>query len=174
MTGCFPGVGVWYSYTSAVDGSASLIVSPDATYRPRISVSTSTNCSTANNPLFTNILCGTGSTGAQQTLSFPIVNGQTYYIYIGDHNNVGVNTGNFDIELECCADDYAGLNKLTGTQTVTMDFETDGTLHSEQLLNVNGTQVHYDSAIMIELLKNFSVEKGTVFEAYIDGCGGSR
>lgn len=170
MPGCFPGVGVWYSYTATRDDIATLIFDSD-TQVWKISVSTSTDCLS-----FTNIICEKTNTGVPlpRTLSFPITYGQTYYIYIGDQSNVGVNTGNFDIELECCADDYIGANTLTGIQAVSMDFETDGTLHSEQLLNVNGTQVHYDSAIMIELLKNFSVEKGTVFEAYIDGCGGSR
>jgi len=69
-----------------------------------------------------------------------------------------------------CPDDYAGPNKLTGTQSVNADFETDGNIESDQVINGNST-VYYDSGISIELLPGFNIVIGTIFEAFIDGCG---
>ena len=69
-----------------------------------------------------------------------------------------------------CPDDYEGPNMLTGIQSVDEDFETDGTIESDQLINA-GAIVQYDSGDAINLLPGFQASLGVVFEAFIDGCG---
>jgi len=69
-----------------------------------------------------------------------------------------------------CPNDYAGINKLTGTQSVSDDFETDGIIDSDQIINGNAV-VDYDSAVEINLLIGFEVILGVSFNAFIDGCG---
>ena len=66
---------------------------------------------------------------------------------------------------------YAGMDMLSGTIGLTADFETDGILESNQLITNSG-QVDYDSQISVELLPNFEVQQGALFEAFIDGCNG--
>ncbi len=61
---------------------------------------------------------------------------------------------------------------LTGVQSTSDDFETDGTIVSDQLINSNAT-VDYDSRISILLEENFEITQGVTFHAFIDGCGGS-
>ncbi len=64
-----------------------------------------------------------------------------------------------------CPDDF----DLSGTQTTTEDFETDGYIHSSQSISGNIT-VDYDSGTYIDLLADFNVNAGTIFHAFIDGC----
>ena len=67
-----------------------------------------------------------------------------------------------------CPPNYAGANQLTGTQTTIADFETDGAIESDQIIDAN---VDYDSKTMIDFLSGFEVKLGKVFHAFIDGCG---
>jgi len=66
----------------------------------------------------------------------------------------------------------ANGNRLTVTQSVNADFETDGLLQSDQLINSNAV-VDYDSKTQIDLLPGFTVLTGVTFNAFIDGCGGN-
>ncbi len=77
------------------------------------------------------------------------------------------------LDDESCPQDYAGANALSGTQSVGMDFETDGAIESTQIINGGaGNNVDYDSAVSILLNAPFEVTLSTVFHAFIDGCGG--
>ncbi len=76
----------------------------------------------------------------------------------------------FDIVGNNCPPSYsqANGNMLTGTQSTVADFETDGIIESDQVIDAN---VIYDSGTEIELQSGFEVFVGRVFEAFIDGCG---
>ena len=66
----------------------------------------------------------------------------------------------------------ANANQLTGLQTATQDYEVDGQIESDQLVDGNSVMVDYDSGISITLKADFEVTVGSVFHAFIDGCGG--
>lgn len=70
-----------------------------------------------------------------------------------------------------CPPNYTGINKLTGTVTGTKLYDTDGLIESEQII---GGNVQYDSGRAIELTQGFDSLPGSVFDAFIDGCGGSN
>ena len=67
----------------------------------------------------------------------------------------------------------ANNNKLTGQQTTPVDYEVDGKIESNQTIDTNGNMVDYDSGISVEMESNFEVKIGSLFHAFIDGCGGS-
>ena len=71
-----------------------------------------------------------------------------------------------------CPNNYAGANALTGTETGTEDYETDGAIESTQIINASAT-VDYDSGTSIKLEAPFEVKLGASFHAFIDGCGGT-
>jgi len=77
-----------------------------------------------------------------------------------------------------CPDDYAngGLPNsqapLTGTQSVSFDYEAAGDIESDQMIAA-GTMVDYDSGTMILLEPDFETILGAAFHAFIDGCGGA-
>ena len=73
-----------------------------------------------------------------------------------------------------CEPEYtaANGNRLTGTETGTVDYETDGTLESEQTIDATAV-VDYDSAMDILLLPGFNTLPGALFTAFIDGCMGA-
>lgn len=52
-----------------------------------------------------------------------------------------------------------------------VDYEASGIIQSNQTVNTNSVIV-YDSGTNIELLKTFEVKQGSIFHAFIDGCGG--
>lgn len=70
-----------------------------------------------------------------------------------------------------CPADYAGGGALSGTESGTVDYETDGSIESTQVM-LNGAVVDYDAGTDITLLPNFEVVIGAQFSAFIDGCGG--
>ena len=76
----------------------------------------------------------------------------------------------FEVTATNCPPSYsqANGNLLTGTQSMDADFETDGIIESNQIIDAN---VIYDSGSQVELLSGFEVFVGRVFEAFIDGCG---
>lgn len=65
----------------------------------------------------------------------------------------------------------ANGNMLTGVQTAPFDYEVQGPIESNQLVN-GPIHVDYDSGIYIDLKPDFEVTLGTSFHAFIDGCGG--
>ncbi len=71
-----------------------------------------------------------------------------------------------------CPADFAGANKLTGTEASIADYETDGLIESIQTIDP-GAWVDYDSATAIELQMGFCVNANAVFHAFIDGCEGN-
>lgn len=64
---------------------------------------------------------------------------------------------------------FTGSGGLTGSESGTVAYETDGVIESNQLI-LNTASVNYDSATEINLLENFEVEFGAEFHAFIDGC----
>ncbi len=62
---------------------------------------------------------------------------------------------------------------LSGVQSTSEDFETDGTFVSDQTIDSNAT-VDYDSGISVLLEDNFQVDSGVTFHAFIDGCMGAQ
>ena len=64
-------------------------------------------------------------------------------------------------------------NKLTGTIDIIADYETDGSIESNQVIGgINSAiSVDYDSGLDILLTSDFEVTAGAVFHAFIDGCG---
>ncbi len=67
----------------------------------------------------------------------------------------------------------ANNNKLTGQQGNSVDYEVDGKIESNQIIDSNGNAVDYDSGISIEMEAGFEVKIGSLFHAFIDGCGGT-
>lgn len=62
-------------------------------------------------------------------------------------------------------------NKLTGTQTSNIDFESFGQIQSNQIILSNSI-VNYDSGTQISLDGGFEVISGSMLHVFIDGCGG--
>lgn len=67
----------------------------------------------------------------------------------------------------------ANGNMLTGNQLFSADYEVDGPIESDQNVDSNGNMIDYDSGIEITLKAGFEVKSGTIFHAFINGCGGS-
>jgi beta-glucanase (GH16 family) len=68
--------------------------------------------------------------------------------------------------------DYAfGSNGgLTGTESGTVHYETDGEIESRQTIASFSADVDYDSGKSVLLLPTFEVLSGAQFHAYIEGC----
>lgn len=142
---------------------------------------------TATSPSdFTAIVGGSG-TIAMNTLSTTIdviVNGDTdlepneaFGVNISNVSSNatildGIGMGIINDDDNSCPTDYAGPNALTGTETGTADYETDGIIESTQIIDATAI-VDYDSATEINLNAEFEVVLGAVFTAFIDGCGGT-
>lgn len=84
--------------------------------------------------------------------------------------NSGMSLG----DMLACPPEYttANGNQLMGSETGTVDYETDGSLESIQTIGATAT-VDYDSGSDITLLQGFEVLGGAVFHAFIDGCMGA-
>jgi len=72
-----------------------------------------------------------------------------------------------------CVPNYAGIRSLDGSINIVGDYETNGIIESTQLINDPGN-IDYDSGTAINLLPGFEVRQSSVFEAFIDGCGGAN
>ncbi len=112
--------------------------------------------------------------GAMHTITFNLIEDGT------DPDGDGTFQTNIFIDeviLESCSSacppDYAvgGNGGLTGTEAGTADYETDGSIDSDQTI-ASTAMVDYDSAIDIDLSPNFEVQLGAIFCAFIDGCNG--
>jgi len=107
---------------------------------------------------------------AQDTY-FPLTNIQSIKAY-DDEVIVGTyGRGAWKGEVQICPIDYDfnGNGGLTGSESTTIEYETNGIIESTQELLQNAN-VTYDSKIEINLLQNFEVLMGAQFQAYIDGC----
>ena len=78
-----------------------------------------------------------------------------------------------DCSSSDCPPDFAGGNALTGTETGTADYETDGVIESTQQILSNAT-VDYDSKLEISLNNDFEVDANADFHGFIEGCGGAN
>ena len=100
--------------------------------------------------------------------NIPVVASTPIYIEWDDRWS----TSGFDFDIIYqgnCPTDYT----LSGTQSISEDFETDGVIASSQTIQT-GVMVDYDSGMSITLEANFEVIVGAIFNAIIDGCGGSQ
>jgi len=70
-----------------------------------------------------------------------------------------------------CANNYAGPNQLTGVENGVNDYETDGSIESDQIIG-SAAMIDYDSKTGIDLLQGFEATVGAMFHAFIDGCPG--
>ena len=105
-------------------------------------------------------------------------NGQMTFYLDGNINvNDICNTQTFTVcmSLESCGgggncpNDYAGPNMLTGTQSVSEVFDTDGMIQTDQDI-MNNSSVTYDSATAVEFLPGFSNILGTTLQVMLNGC----
>ncbi len=64
---------------------------------------------------------------------------------------------------------FSGAGGLTGSETGTVSYETDGLIESTQLI-ASSANVDYDSGTAVHLFSGFEVVQGAQFEAFIDGC----
>lgn len=72
--------------------------------------------------------------------------------------------------LEFCLDDTCPPEyNLTGLQSISDSYETDGPIISDQTINAAST-VEYNSRFSILLNENFETTPGVTFHAFIDGC----
>jgi len=85
-------------------------------------------------------------------------------------NSIDLGADEFGFSSNCPMDyAQANNNELTGAQTSSAIFETNGILDSNQ--SISGViTVDYDSQIAVSLLAGFEVSIPTVFHAYIEGC----
>ena len=115
-------------------------------------------------------LVNTFTTGFQDASSVAVdVDGDVVIAWSSfpqDGSEGGVYLKNFD----CCAPEFtvANATQLTG-RIINNTYQTAGNMESLQVLD--GGETHYDAANCIELLAGFEVVGGTVFRAFIDGCG---
>jgi hypothetical protein len=99
-TGCDIGVGTWYVFAATTTGVSTIEVSPEASFDPEISISTTSDCST-----FTNIACADNAgNGGLESYALSHTSGTNYYIYVGDRIGIGTTTGSFDISIICESD----------------------------------------------------------------------
>ena len=70
-----------------------------------------------------------------------------------------------------CPPNYDGLNQLTGTQSTVANYESNGTITSDQVIDAN---TEYNSGSELNLIVGFEVKMGKLFHAFIDGCEGSQ
>ena len=70
--------------------------------------------------------------------------------------------------VQSCPPNYV----LTGIESTSTDYETDGTIVSDQTISSNAT-VDYDSGISVLLQPDFETISGATFNAFIDGCSGA-
>lgn len=79
--------------------------------------------------------------------------------------------GGYQLEAYPCPSDFSfsGNGGLTGLESGSAYYETDGQIESTQQISGSG-HVGYDSAITIDLLPDFEVVLGGEFRTYIDGC----
>lgn len=78
---------------------------------------------------------------------------------------------NLSLKIDDCPPAYsvANNNKLTGVQSTSTTFMTNGIIESDEIINPL-TTINYQSNSSIELVDNFELKLGAVFHAFIEGC----
>lgn len=108
------------------------------------------------------------------SISFTPTPGTSYVfsVELRDAANFGV-YGSFDVCVweDACPPDFEGANQLSGPINTMVDYETNGIISSDQVIGP-AAQIDYDSRTEINLLPNFEIQLGAVFDAFIDGCNG--
>ncbi len=116
-------------------------------------------------------------TNASENFSFSTVGSHDIELcVVGLSCEVNCATTSINVE-DCdggCPPEFtqANGNQITGTQTSNFDYETDGSIESDQVIE-DPSMVDYDSALDILMKPGFEVQLGAVFHAFIDGCGGN-
>lgn len=92
-------------------------------------------------------------------------NGQVFRV----SDNLGCLTDKFTIQkTPNCISDKVPTNIYESGSVVKL--EVSGTINSNKIIE-NNTNTKFDAGQFVILSPGFSVEKGAVFKAYIDGCG---
>ncbi|MCB0685511.1 MAG: hypothetical protein KDC53_03270 [Saprospiraceae bacterium] len=95
--------------------------------------------------------------------------GKILYIRVVDYNSDEL--GEFGIcAYQSCPPNYEGNNSLTDSIMVDQMIQSNGIIESEQVIFGQSTSL-YISNTEINLLPNFEISNGTIFEALIDTCG---
>lgn len=103
--------------------------------------------------------------------------GATYYIAVWEGFNDAIISFNICVfdpnNSSSCPNDYAfsGSGGLTGSESGTADYETDGPVESVQTI-MNGARVDYDSKLYVLMTNGFIANQNADFNAFIDGCNG--
>ena len=123
---------------------------------------------------FTEIACdddsGDGSHSLIHISNRP--SGEILYVRVVEYGSN--KSGEFGIcayDEAVCPSNFEGVNQLTGTQSTIADFESNGVITSDQIIDAD---TDYDSGTQLYLLQGFEVNMGKIFHAFIDGCGGSQ
>jgi len=97
----------------------------------------------------------------------------TYTIEVTDASGCTLN-GSTTLGYSNTEYTMANNNMLTGFQSISQDYETDGRIESNQTITGSNILVDYDSGSSIQLKAGFKVNAGASFRAFIDGCGGAQ
>ncbi len=77
-----------------------------------------------------------------------------------------------EVLLNCCPADCGSMIVLSGTESGTVDTESQDWIRSTQTITSSAV-VDYDATDYIDMDPNFCVMLGAEFHAFIDGCGGA-
>ncbi len=103
---------------------------------------------------------------AENYTSTSFSNGDVIGLVVSDANGC---TSQSLTTLYISAENYAGANKLVGTETAEIQYETDGVIESCQII-ANPAVVVYNSATEISLETGFETINGVDVHIYIEGC----
>ena len=92
--GCATGLGVWYTFVASTTETIELTIVSDFIFE--INLAEGIAC---NN--FNNLQCVVGNRNIPKKVVFLAEAGKVYYIYIGDNDELGTDTGSFDITVDC-------------------------------------------------------------------------
>ncbi len=152
------GIGVWFRFTGNGDSITLSTDNPGTNFDTELALYRG-SCDT--------LTCiggdDDGGTGLNSKIQFLSEADSTYYIYL-DGNTTS--RGNYELSISCDCPPFLVLN---GSSMNKDDYETSGNLSSTQLI-LAGDTVDYDAAVDIDLLLEFEVQLGAVFNAFIDGC----
>ncbi len=109
-----------------------------------------------------------GAANASEVNDIPVTAGTPIYIEWDDKWS----DDHFIWHLEFCMPSFTGASQLTGSQSSSMQYETDGAIDSDQIISGSGTNIIYDAKMGVELLPGFEILQGALLKALTDGCGG--
>ena len=114
------GDGVWYEFAGTGE-VVTVEADPAAGFDLELAVATSNDCIN-----FTNIDCQDGSgSGGIESITFPSVVGETYYIYVGYFGTTTDIEGDFDLSVTCVTP--PANDEIAGAVSVTCGSTTSGT-----------------------------------------------